>query len=161
MEQTGKKKRLIKPLQHRKTFEDTCGYQEELRFLIETKISRNIGMSFQEAERCRFIFPRAILSHAIVQFQFQNDDGRITVFRHLGTLFSQLIKLRGSKIMLTDSQSGQKYHVEIRELWIALLNELEYFFPYARNEALHISPEVPTMEGSTSYDFSADTNVHS
>lgn len=158
MDRRGKKKILIKPLQHRKTFEDTCGYQEELRFLIESKIRKNIGMSFQEADRSRFIFPRAVLSHAVLQFQFQNEDGRITVFRHLGIFFSQVIKLRGNKIMLTDSQSGQKYHVEIRELWIALLNELEFFFPYARNEALHISPEIPVMEGSTSYKFSADAD---
>ena len=153
------KKKVIKPLQHRKTFEDTCAYQEELRLLIETKIRRNIGLSSQEMERARFIFPRAILSHAVVEFQFQNKDGRVTIFRHLGTFFSQIIKLRGNKIMLTDSQSGRKYLVEIRDLWIALLNDLEYFFPYARDEALHISPEIPVMEGATSYAFSADVEA--
>lgn len=159
MEQKGKKKKLIKPLQHRKTFEDTCGYQEELRFLIETKIRRNIGLSIQEMERARFIFPRAILSHAIIEFQFQNRDGRVTIFRHLGTFFSQIIKLRGGKVVLTDSQSGHKYSVEIKDLWIALLNELEFLFPYARNEALHISPEIPVMEGATSYAFSAEVEA--
>ena len=119
-----RKKKVIKPLQHRRTFDDCCSYQEELRTLIESKIHRNTGLSIQEMERSRFIFPRAILSHAIVEFQFQNRDSRITIFRHLGTFFSQIIKLRGNKIMLTDSQSGQKYLVEIRDLWIALLNEI-------------------------------------
>jgi len=147
LKKKSKKKTLIKPLQHRKPFEDTCGYQEELRFLIETKIRKNIGLSNYEMERARFIFPRAILSHAVIEFQFRNVDGRVTVFRHMGTFFSQIIKLRrGTKVILTDTQSGQKYVVEIRDSWIALLNELEYLFPYARNEALHISPEIPVME---------------
>ena len=150
-------KKLLKPLQHRKTFEDTCAYQEELRYLIESKRDRNTALSIKEMERARFIFPRAILSHAIVEFQFQNKDGRITVFRHLGTYFSQLIRLKGNSIQLTDSQSGQKYSVEIRELWSALIYELEYLFPYARNEALHMSPEMSIVDSSTSYNFSADT----
>lgn len=148
-----------KPQQVRRTFEDTVNYQNELLRLIERKKDRNAGMSIQERDRARYIFPRSILAHSGYRFRFKNKDGRETIFPNVSSFFSQLIKLTGKSIILTDGQTGQKFNVEFRDLWNALEKELERLFPYAREEAFHTSAEGFVRHAPTPFGFSLDKKL--
>lgn len=142
----------------RLTFEDTFNWQNELISLIEKKEERNTPFSEAERTRARHIFPRAILSHGSNTFSFRNKDGKVSLFRHVSSFFSKLSKMTSSSVVLLDTQTSVEYTVSIRELWGALLEELEYLFPFAREEAIHMSAEAPVRERSSSFEFSLDND---
>lgn len=148
-----------KPQQVRKTFEDTFNFQNELLELVSRKKKRNTPFNQEQRERANYLYPRAILSHGIVKFSFKNSEGRVSLFRHVSSFFSKLSRIASSTVVLTDSESGEQYEVQIRDLWSALEEELEYLFPYAREEAIHMSSEAPVYEQATSYAFSMDKKV--
>lgn len=155
-----KKKNIdYKAKQERKTFDDTCNFQNELLNLIARKKERNTPFNQHQRERANYLYPRAILSHGIVKFSFRNKDGRVSLFRHVSSFFSKLSRMPSSTVVLTDSESDEQYSVQIRELWSALEEELEYLFPYAREEAIHMSSEAPVYEQATAYKFSMDEKV--
>jgi hypothetical protein len=147
-----------KPQQVRKTFEDTFNFQNELLELIDKKKKRNTPFNQQQRERANYLYPRAILSHGIVKFSFRHN-GRVSLFRHISSFFSKLSRIASSTVVLTDSESGEQYEVQISDLWAALEEELEYLFPYAREEAIHMSSEAPVYEQATSYAFSMDKKI--
>jgi len=150
----------LKTRQQRRTFEDTVVFQEQLERLIISKIAKNTALSFKEEERARYLFKRAILSHGTNTFYFRHISGKCTVFPHVSSFFSQLCRIRGSKVKLTDGYSGKEYLVDIKDLWKELLRELEYLFPYAREEAIHMSAEAYVAEVATGRKLSLDEKIH-
>jgi len=144
-----------KAKQIRKTLEDTINFQNELSELVETKIQKNLPLNSKEKYRFRYIFPRAVLSQGNYEISFKNKDGRISTFRHLSMLASMLRKLNSPIAILLDNQSGKKYEVLIQELWDFFDYQLEIVYPFAREEATHMSAEAPVREAPSAYEFSA------
>ena len=149
------KDKEYKAKQIRRTLEDTINFQNELSELLEKKIKENSSLNFKEKRRFRYIFPRAILSQGNFEIRFENQDGRKSKFRHLSILASFLRKLDSSVVRLRDRQSNTVYNVQIKELWKFFDLQLEIVYPYAREEATHISAEAPAREAPSAYEFSA------
>jgi hypothetical protein len=62
-------------------------------------------------------------------------------------------------VILYDGPTRHKYAIEWKDLWKALLEDLLYLFPYAREEALHMSAETPTREEASAYKFTLEEKM--
>ena len=151
--------RLVpKQRQSRLTFLDTIESQTTLLELLKRKKERNVGLSDKEEEDFPQLIALSILSHASTPCTFVNSDGRITRW-NIYELALQLKSLRGKQVTLIDGTTQQRYAVEIKDLWSFLERELKHIFPYALEEAIHMSKELPAREKSSSYTFSSDNTI--
>lgn len=150
-----------KQAQERRTFSDVQGFQNEIKAMLRKKIDSNTGLTSQEAHRLNFIYPWALLSHGSTRFSYHNYDGRITEFRHISEFIEYVIGARDKfpYVILTDGPTGHRYAIEWKYIWEALLQNLLYLFPFAREEALHMSAEAPTREEASAFRFSLDEKL--
>lgn len=150
-----------KQVQQRRTFADVQEFQNEIKAILRRKTESNTGLNREEASRLNFIYPWALLSHGSSRFTYRNVDGRITEFRHISEFIEYLIGIgdRVPYVVLCDGPTRNKYAIEWRYLWVALLDELLYLFPFAREEALHMSAEAPVREASSAYKFIMDEKM--
>jgi hypothetical protein len=148
-------------LQERKTFTDVQNAQNELLLLIDKKTKEDCGLSDAEQLRFRIIYPWAVMSHGSNKFFYRNPDGRITEFRNISEFVEEIMHTGSDYrfIILLDGPSNSYYCAEFKYLWKALRKDLCYLFPYAREEALHMSAEAPTREEATAYKFSKDEKL--
>jgi len=147
-----------KQKQTRLTFLDTIASQKELLNLVVRKKERNRGLNRKEEEEFPELVALATLSHASTPCTFVNNDGRATTW-NIYELALQIKSLRGQQVNLIDGTTNQKYTVSMRDLWAFLERELKHIFPYALEEAIHMSKELPARQKATSYTFSADTKL--
>lgn len=150
----------VKTRQQRKTLEDTIEYQEKLEKMIDRKIKRNAAFNHYEEKDAKFLFKRGILSHGTSKFYYKHKDGKITRFPHISSFFAKLVRVRGNKVRLKDGTTGKKYTVEIKDLWKALRNELDYLFPFAWEDAVHMSAESYVGEKAEGRKLSLDEKIH-
>jgi len=148
-----------KTRQERKTFEDVVDFQNELLHIVMKKEELKKPLTTTESQKVRFLYPRSILSHGSSRFYFRNDDGRVTCFRHITEFIEDMLTIRTDKVQLLDGTTHTNYVVPIEKLWRALRKELVYLFPYAREEAIHMSPESITREEASAYKFSLDKKM--
>jgi hypothetical protein len=141
--------------QVRLTFEDVLGAQTKLLSLIRRKRVRNVGLSSEEEDEFPSLIAWSTLSHASTVCHFVNDDGRKTHF-NIYSFALELKSLRGESVFLVDGPSGVKYKVPISKLWEFLEKELKNIFPYALEEAIHMSREAPISERATAHRFSME-----
>jgi len=108
------------------------------------------------------MFPRvlayAVLSLGSFPITFVTRDGRATKW-HIYEFGLAIKSVRGKEVILTDGPSGRRYKVPIKELWEFFEKELKYVFPYALEEAIHMSREAPTFEMPSSFTFSSNKSV--
>jgi len=150
-----KKQEQYKAKQVRRTLEDTINFQNELSELVEEKKLANMPLTTKEKGRFRYIFPKAILSQGNYEIDYINEDGRHSRFRHLPMFAWYMRQLSSPIVILIDNQSEVRYEVFISELWKFLEYQLEIVYPFAREEATHISAEAPAREAPSSFEFSA------
>lgn len=150
---------MVRARQERKTFEDVVDFQNELLHIIRRKERTKSPLTESESEKVRFLYPRSILSHGSSKVYFKNSDGRVISFRHITEFIENLLNVRTSKVELIDGITSIRYVVPIEKLWMVLRNELVYLFPFAREEAIHMSPESITRESATAYKFSLDEKL--
>jgi len=149
---------LPKQRQSRLTFLDTIESQKALLELLKKKKERNVGLSDKEEEDFPELIAFAVLSHASTPCTFVNVDGRTSKW-NIYELALQLKGLRGNIVTLTDGITKQQYTIQIRDLWHFLEIELKHIFPYALEEAIHMSKELPQREQASSYTFSSDNKI--
>jgi len=149
------KEKEYKAKQIRRTLEDTINFQNELSELVEKKKLENMNLFTNEKKRFRYIFPKAILSQGNYEIDYVNEDGRHSRFRHLPMFAWQMRQLSSPIAILIDNQSGVKYEVMIQDLWAFFEYQLEIVYPFAREEATHMSAEAPAREAPSAYEFSA------
>lgn len=150
---------VYKPRQERKTFEDVVDFQNHLLEIIMEKEKKKKPLTEKEASEVRFLYPRSVLSHGSSKFLFKNDDGRITPFRHITEFIEEILNVRSSSVSLKDGLTGKTFVVPIEKLWAALRRELVFIYPYAREEAIHMSPESITREAKSSFKFTLDEKL--
>jgi len=150
-----RKDKQYKAKQIRRTLEDTINFQDELSELVNKKIEENMPLFNRERKRFRLVFKKAVLSQGNYEINYENKDGRRSRFRHLPIFAWYLSKLHSPTAIVTDNQSGKKYNVLIQDLWEFFEYQLEIVYPFAREEATHISAEAPAREAPSAYEFSA------
>lgn len=153
-----KTKDLPGRLQRRLTFLDTINSQRELLSLVRRKKDRNVSLNDKEEERFPVLLAYSILSHASTPVTFVNADGRTTKW-NIYELGLDLKSLRGNRVILTDGQSKVRYEIRISQLWNFFERELKHIFPFALEEAIHMSREAPIREQPTSFSFSSESKV--
>jgi hypothetical protein len=122
------------------------------------KKEKNRGLNHKEEEEFPELVALATLSHASTPCTFVNNDGRATTW-NIYELALQIKSLRGQQVILTDGTTNQQYTVSMSDLWAFLERELKHIFPFALEEAIHMSKELPARQKATSYTFSADTKL--
>lgn len=151
-------KLLPKQRQSRLTFLDTIESQKTLLELVKRKKTRNVGLNDEEEEDFPQLVALSVLSHASTPCIFLNKDGRTTQW-NIYELALQIKGLRGKYVTLIDGTTRQKYTIEIRDLWSFMEIELKHIFPYALEEAIHMSKELPSRETTSAYTFSSDNKI--
>jgi hypothetical protein len=151
-----------KPLQQRRTLEDTINYQDELLSLVTRKRERNTCLSFEEKEKFMKTYKRAVLSQGAVGCYFRTRNGKIVPFHHLTELAYYLSTLTCNRVDIIDSDTNHPFdrNLPISDLWKFFEIKLIYVFPYACDEASHMSAEAPIREQTTSYQFSSNKSVN-
>lgn len=153
-------KKEYKQSQERRTFSDVNQFQADIKWLLFKKIKSNDGLTYEEARDLGYKYSWALLSHGSNRFSFRNKDGRITEFIHISAFIDNLLFIRKSPyVVLYDGPTRTRYNVEWKDIWKALLDELLYLFPYAREEAIHMSAEAPTREQASAFHFSLDEKL--
>lgn len=140
-------------LQIRLTHADCISKQNQLMKMLKRKIERNVGLSNEEAEYFPELVANSLLSHGFILAYHALPDGSKIPMGSVHTFALRMIDLRGPKVTL--SFFNKKYTINISDLWRTLYDYFIRLFPFALEESLHISREVPTREESTSYIFSS------
>jgi hypothetical protein len=150
-----------RPLQQRRTLEDTINYQDELLSLAIRKRERNVCLSFEEKETFMKVYKRAVLSQGAVGCYYRTRNGKIVPFHHLTELAYFLSTLTSNMVDLINYDNNKPFdtNIPISDLWRFFEMKLIYVFPYACDEASHMSAEAPIREQPTSYQFSSEKNV--
>ena len=76
--------------------------------------------------------------------------------RHLSKLHEYLRDITTDTVKIEDPQSGTVYLIPVKELWIFFKDQLENIFPFACEEALHMSAETVTYEPRGAYVFKSE-----
>lgn len=142
-----------KELQIRLTHADCINRQNQLMRLLKRKIERNVGLSHEEAEYFPEMVANSLLSHGFINAYHTLSNGTKIPMGSVHTFALRMLDLRGSKVTL--SLFNKKYIINISDLWRTLYNYFIRLFPFALEESLHISREVPMREESSSYIFKA------
>lgn len=148
---------MDKPLQQRRTLEDTISYQTELLNLIKKKKERNSVLSFDERDRFTRLYPLAVKAHGSNPCYYKTRRGILVRFDHLDMFAYFLQEANTDYVDIINIDTGQVYdtHVPISNLWAFFERKIIYIRPFAREEAEHMSAEVPTHEAPTSFIFSS------
>ena len=146
-----------KPLQQRRTLEDTIAYQTELLELIRKKKERNAVLSFEERDRFMRLYPLSVKAHGSNPCYYKTRNGRVVRFDHLDMFAYFLQEATTNYVDIINEDTGHIYdkHVPVSDLWAYFERKIIYIRPFAREEAEHMSAEVPIHEASTSYVFSS------
>ena len=146
-----------KPLQVRKTLQDTISYQNELHLLVKRKKENNAILSFDERDRFIEIYPLAVLSHGSNPCFYRTIKGIIR-FEHMDMLAYFLSEQTSNVVSIIDINTNKVHdrNIPISDIWKFFERQLVYLFPFAREEAAHMSAEAPVKEPPTSYTFSSD-----
>ena len=98
-----------------------------------------------------------MLSHGgNIELKFPIKNGPVVRIRHLSKLHEHLRDITTDTVKIEDPQSRTVYHVQIKELWIFFKDHLENIFPFACEEALHMSAETVTYEPRGAYIFKSE-----
>jgi hypothetical protein len=146
-----------KPMQVRRTLEDVIKFQNELLSIVKTKRQNNACLSFSERERFLSLFTRAVLSQGSIKCLYRTRQGTIVPFHHLTELAYILSEQTTNYINIINDDTKGIYerNLPISELWKFFERKLIYVFPYACDEASHMSAEAVLQEPPTSFTFSA------
>lgn len=143
--------------QIRRTAEDTLDAQREILKIVDTKIEKNVSLSTDEEKIFQKLLYQSILSRLSYPVTFRAFDDRVV---HLGTMYTFydiLMSQKGAReVIIVDRRSGTRYITPYVELWKCFKTYILKLFPYAIEEAIHMSAEAPVREEATSFGISLD-----
>ena len=126
--------------------------------LVHKKSVYGVGLNDEEESYFPRLLAYAVLSLGSYPIKFVTKDGRATSW-HIYEFALAMKSVRGKEVILTDGTSGRNYRVNISDLWTFLEKELKHVYPYALQEALHISREAPVYEMPSSFTFSSEKSI--
>ena len=146
-----------KPMQVRRTFEDVIKFQNQLLEVVKSKRRNNSCLSFSERDEFLSLFTRSVLSQGSIKCLYRTRKGTIVPFHHLTELAYLLSEQTTNYVDIVnyDTKGTYEHHLPISELWKFFEMKLIYVFPYACDEASHMSAEAVIRETPTSFNFSA------
>lgn len=146
-----------KPMQVRRTLEDVIKFQNDLLDIVKSKRRNNSCLSFSERDTFLPLFKKAVLSQGAIKCLYRTRTGTIVPFHHLTELAYLLSEQTTNYIDIInyDTKGTYEHHLPISELWKFFEMKLIYVFPYACDEASHMSAEGVVHESPTSFQFSA------
>jgi hypothetical protein len=146
-----------KPMQVRRTLEDVIKFQNDLLQIVRTKRQNNSCLSFSERDTFLSLFTKSVLSQGSIKCLYRTRKGTIVPFHHLTELAYLLSEQTTNyvNIINDDTKGIYENNIPISELWKFFERKLIYVFPYACDEASHMSAEAVIHESPTSFNFSA------
>lgn len=157
-ERDGKKKQ---DAQTRLTLTDCERNQVKLIDIIKGNIRYNQPIQSMKYERWTDIVNKSFMAQANnVGASINFSNGRIVPLgRNLHEFALRMYFLKGKKIKIRDTNSGEKEVFDIADLWKILYNGALGIFGYAVQEARNISREREIKDEPSSYVFSSDKKV--
>lgn len=139
----------LKKKQVRQTYEDTIDVQMRLRAFIKDKKIRNVCVSSEEEDRYEKMVDEAFLSFA-QDVPCYYIVGNEKIF--LGDIHEFALGMRDIKSRtLCIEHNNRIFEIDISTVWELIYNHLNYLFPRAQKEAIHMSREVTRLEKPESY----------
>lgn len=144
---TNEKKKHI-----RLTHYDTLQSQKKLRKLLKEKTINPTPLSNDERIEWEQLIADSYLNWGLkCNVYHERSDIRLK----LGNLHTLALKMMDYDDTGTEISSGNKiYNIELKTLWDLIYKSSLNVFPYALDEALHISKEILEREDPGSYQFS-------
>jgi len=146
---------MLDEYQIRLTHKDTITKQNQLLNLVRKKISANVGLSLDEKNTFSILVADSLLSHGDRRCYYITDNSTKINLGSVHTLSLKMLDVNGGKVTLFDRRTNKRIVIETKELWKILKSEYIRAFPFALEEAIHMSREIPKREEATTYTFSS------
>ena len=147
-----------KKKQLRKTRFDSLNAQKRMRKIVLDKIQHNTPLASCEKDDWMDIVADALLTWGKnIKAYVKKQGVRIP----LGSVHTFALYFLDWDNPVPLEHMGDKYKCEIKELWELLYKYMLEIFPYALDEALHISKEDEEREERSSYGFTHRKSLES